>query len=58
MTEVDTEYFADEYAHAVAVARAKVQDWDLSMPHLLLEHLEFLQEYVEQVAARAQQAPS
>lgn len=53
MTEADSEYFDAEYDHAVAVARAKVEDWDLSMPHLLLEHLEFLREYVEQVAARA-----
>jgi len=43
----------EELDHAVAVARAKVQDWDLSMPLLLLEHLEFLHDYVEQVAARA-----
>jgi hypothetical protein len=56
MTEVDSEYFDAEYDHAVAVARAKVQDWDLATPHLLLEHLNFLREVVEQVAAEAARA--
>jgi hypothetical protein len=53
MSYTEVEYLESERDHAIAVARAKVQDWDLSMPHLLLEHLDFLREYVEQVAARA-----